>query len=208
MVIDCPYCQSRVDCREIGQHTDSDPRELPFRITLLECPGCKNGIIAGQSELPTEDGYDWDLPARLWPKPDRVVWSLPEIVRVSLEEAMRCLRGGAYTACAVMCGRALEGLCKDQGTQDPGLFAALKELRDKQIIDARLFEWAEALRKMRNIAAHATPEKVSAEDANDLLDFVHAICDYVYLLNRKFEDFMKRQKRPKEEDFPELTAAE
>lgn len=41
--------------------------------------------------------------------------------------------------------------------------------------------------------AHASDVKISKIDASDLLDFAIAICDYVYVLRNKFEDFMKRR---------------
>ena len=105
------------------------------------------------------------------------------------------MQGGAFTACAVMCGRALEGVCVDQKTTRKTLASGLKELLDKKVIDERLYAWGEALRQMRNLGAHASDEKVSREDANDLLDFVYAICEYVYTLNAKFQDFVARQKK-------------
>ena len=44
-----------------------------------------------------------------------------------------------------------------------------------------------------NIGAHATEDKISKEDAKDLLDFAQAICDYVFVLNAKFNRFMERK---------------
>jgi hypothetical protein len=56
----------------------------------------------------------------------------------------------------------------------------------------RLFEWGNALRKHRNLGAHATTERVSRDDARDLLDFSIAICEYVFVLNEKFQRFVER----------------
>ena len=41
--------------------------------------------------------------------------------------------------------------------------------------------------------AHATEDKISKEDAKDLLDFAQAICVYVFVLNAKFNRFMERK---------------
>jgi hypothetical protein len=70
----------------------------------------------------------------------------------------------------------------------------LKELLDQGVIDKRLFDWGDVLRKHRNIGAHATEEKIPKEDAKDLLEFVSAICEYVFILSDKFEKFMERSK--------------
>jgi len=45
------------------------------------------------------------------------------------------------------------------------------------------------------LGAHASDHKVAKEDARDLLDFSSAICEYVFVLNEKFERFKKRQAR-------------
>ncbi|MBN8550382.1 MAG: hypothetical protein J0M12_13800, partial [Deltaproteobacteria bacterium] len=70
------------------------------------------------------------------------------------------------------------------------------ELLDSGVIDARLFQWSQELQKQRNIAAHASEQKVSSEDAHDVMDFVIAICEYVFVLNKKFGDFMARRGKP------------
>lgn len=69
----------------------------------------------------------------------------------------------------------------------------LKELRDKGVIDARLYDWAEVLRQERNIGAHAVDEDISKANAEDVLDFTVAIYDYVYTLHDKYQKFMMRK---------------
>jgi hypothetical protein len=101
---------------------------------------------------------------------------------------------GAFLAAAAMAGRALEAICRHYATKDTYIGAGIKELRDKGIIDARLFEWGEELRDQRNMAAHATEAAFSAQDAEDIITFTYAIVDYVFLLTRKFEQFQKRKK--------------
>jgi hypothetical protein len=78
------------------------------------------------------------------------------------------------------------------------LGSGLKELKEKEVIDNRLFAWGLELQKHRNIAAHATDEKISRADAEYLLDFVIAICEYVFVLTEKFQEFMSR--KPGHED--------
>ncbi len=61
------------------------------------------------------------------------------------------------------------------------------------MIDGRLFEWASELQKSRNLSAHPSGEKVAKRDAEDLLDFTNAICEYVFVLTAKFDSFQKRR---------------
>ena len=189
MIVECHVCEARVDAKVIAQHRSQDPNDpVEFYAALLECPQCKTTLLGG--------GYiDLDeLPSRLWPFPEKYLSrEIPEIIRGSLEEARRCFKAGAHSACAVMAGRALEGLCRHFGTAKTYLGPGIKELHDREIIDARLFAWAQELQKARNLSAHASGQRVSKEDARDLLDFVEAIGDYVFVLTTKFDAYMARR---------------
>jgi hypothetical protein len=200
VIIECSYCEARVDGRLIAQHTDAyNPEEDPgeFLVSLLECPNCKNSLVAGQLSQYHDDKQYWDVPDRMWPSPQQYFsHSIPGIVRTSLEEANTCFKARAYSACAVMCGRSLEGICRHYGTKSQYLGGGLKELRERSIIDGRLLQWAEELQKSRNIGAHASEEKVLIHDARDLLDFTNAICEYIFVLSAKFDRFMQRKHRP------------
>lgn len=194
MIIECYKCESKVDAKKLADHHSYDPEDYPqsFYAALLECPICKNPLLGGMSYFDSQEESNLQ---RLWPKPETYVdWRIPEISRLSLIESKICFKAKAYSATAVMCGRALEGICKHHKTSAKTLAGGLKELKEKSIIDERLFLWSEELRKHRNIGAHAGTEKVSKEDALDLIDFVSAICDYVFVLNVRFDSFMSRRK--------------
>jgi hypothetical protein len=152
--------------------------------------------MIGGSQFIELDDNDWQFvsPLRLWPDPvENFHVSIPSLARSSLDEARKCFGAQAYSACAVMCGRAIEAICAEHETKSKNLAAGLKELKDRQIIDQRLFDWAEALQETRNIGAHAKGEHVSRQDAEDLLDFAIAICEYVFVLAQKYDAFKERQ---------------
>ena len=200
MIIECPYCESKVDGKFLADHESIDDIiDLPIKISFLECPVCKNAILAYQEfYLESPDETEWTPATRLWPAPERHIdSSVPELVRSSLEEAQKCYRAKANSACAVMCGKALEGICSEYKIKNKLLAGGLKELLKKKVIDERIYQWGEELRRHRNIGAHIKGEKISREDARYLLDFARAICDYVFVLTNKFENFMKRKEKSK-----------
>ena len=180
-----------VDAKVLADHSamdDDDPG--PFNAFLLECPQCRTTLLGGRYEI--ED--HGDPLSRLWPVPSRwLSHEIPEITRNSLEEARLCFQAHAYNACTVMAGRALEGVCRHFGAEKTNLGPGIKALREQGIIDARLGKWAEELQKARNLSAHASGEKVTKDDARDLLDFLEAICEYVFVLSAKFEQYMARR---------------
>jgi hypothetical protein len=190
MIIECHQCQAKVDAKVVAIHVCEDKDDpCPFQTSLLECPSCATTLVAGEYQ-------GMDDPMRLWPQPEKYVpHEIPEIINGSLEEALKCFRAGAYSASTVMAGRALEGICRHFGTEKTYLGPGILELREKGIIDARLAKWAEELQKARNLSAHASGERVSKEDAQDLLEFLNAIGEYIFVLTKKFEKYMARRAR-------------
>lgn len=196
MLINCSYCQSRVDASLIGENTEYDPEcdPGPTKIVLLKCPVCTNSLLGRTENYQIgPDDWEWSDPTRLWPEPENYLhYSIPADVRSSLEEAKKCFQAKAFSACAVMCGRAIEAMCIAHTTEKT-LQRGLLALRDSGIIDGRLFDWGDSLRQERNIGAHATGQKINAEDARDVLEFATAICEYVYVLSDRYDSYKKRK---------------
>lgn len=195
MVVECPYCEDNVEAQEVGSHDEASRNgTAPTRFTMLVCSGCKNALLAGQELLGSENGEEWTAPERLWPRPRRSFdFVVPTSVRASLNEADRCLSAHAYLACAAMAGRALDGICRNFKGEREYVAPGLKELFKRKIIDERLFQWSELLNERREIAAHGTEGTISRDDAEDLLDLVSAVCEYVFVVSKKFERFLQRQ---------------
>jgi len=175
VIVECYRCEAAVDGKVIAKHQshgDDDPDA--FDACLMACPSCGTTLIGGKYVF--EEGPL----TRLWPKPQKYLsQDIPEIVRQSLAEAQTCFKAGAFSACTVMAGRALEGIIRHFGSEKSYLGPGIKELHAKGVIDARLAAWAGALQKARNLSAHASGDKVSRQDAQDLLDFLSTICEVV-----------------------------
>ena len=77
----------------------------------------------------------------------------------------------------------------------------IKQLREKDYIDSRLFDWSQHLHAFRNLAAHPDSDAdITRQDAEDLQAFVYAITEYIYDLADRYEEFKERQaerKRPR-----------
>jgi len=93
-----------------------------------------------------------------------------------------------------MVRKVLEGICSEHGVKTKSLKEGLKKLLDQEIIDKKIYEWGDELRKSGNLAAHTTDKDISKEDAEDLLTFANAICDYVFILSNRFHNFMRRRR--------------
>jgi hypothetical protein len=72
------------------------------------------------------------------------------------------------------------------------LGSGISQLKERGIIDDRLFKWSEELQGFRNLAAHPEDISISREDASDLQSFVYAIVEYIYDLADKYDEFKAR----------------
>jgi len=200
MIIECSECGAKVDGKVIGQYDWMPDWSDPIKIVLLSCPICKTGLVGlSQGEFIFEENEcTWTNLRRIWPDPSKNIdFTIPLIVRNSLDEAKKCIKAKAFSACAVMCGRAVEGICMEYKTKSKTLHNGLKELLDKGVIDKRLYNWSNELRKERNLGAHASGKETKKDDARDLLDFANAICEYVFVLTNKYEQYCERKKKTK-----------
>jgi Domain of unknown function (DUF4145) len=211
-IVDCPYCKAKVGATEEARAqqsgVDNDIGE-PFGVRLYigQCPSCET-LLVGRSDQIHFQGFDaneneWSDVVRVYPKPSKVFSSfqIPRTVRTSLDEADRSLQSGANLASCVMFGRALEAVCRDKllskEERKTGkkimLASGIKQLRDKHVIDARLFGWSQELHAFRNVAAHPDEDvNISREDAEDLQVFAYAIVEYIYDLAERYEEFKHR----------------
>jgi hypothetical protein len=92
-----------------------------------------------------------------------------------------------------MCRKTLEGICSAHGVQERTLKGSIAKLREKGVIERSLFEWADALRDSGNEAAHDVAVTVSGQDVGDLVEFTHALIEYVFTFQERFEAFRQRR---------------
>jgi Domain of unknown function (DUF4145) len=167
--IDCPHCSERVEASLLRPWLD---HQYEYRLGFVWCGRCENLLIAYQDFLGPigkSGAEEYSEAQRVWPSPE-VTLSLriPDVIRLSLVEARKCLSCGTHTASVAMTGRGIEGLCHHFKTKRKDLFEGLKELLDREIIDKRLYGWADALRRHRNLAAHASSASFSRGCARHL----------------------------------------
>jgi hypothetical protein len=148
-------------------------------------------VQVGQ-DFPADD--EWDEPIRLYPPPEMgASQAIPNALRLAYDEARSCFRAKAYSATAIMCRKTLEGIADEHGITTRNLATALKAMKDNGIIENRLYDWADTLRISGNEAAHGVNSQVSYQDAKDILEFTHALLEYVFTFQERFVEFKKRR---------------
>jgi hypothetical protein len=221
-IIDCPWCKAKVAAIESGRakqtgRNDEDGEPYGVLLVVGECPSC-HSLLAGESHQVDFAGWDagddkWSDIVRIHPKPPKTFLSyrIPRSVRDSIDEADKSLQANANIAACAMLGRALEAVCRDLLEQPATPVAAgspkppprrplmlgegIRQLKDKGLIDDRLFDWSQQLHAFRNAAAHPTDDSISREDAEDLQSFVYAIIEYIYDLTDRYAEFKERMEK-------------
>lgn len=194
VTLDCPRCNAVVGATVLGSyaHVQKGP-DVPIRYLFARCPSCDSPMVAAQENYGDWDNdLHFDEPRRVLPARSRVGLSVPMAVAGAYDEASRCYGAQAYTATAIMCRKALEALVQEHKVTG-NLAMALKKMRDQGLIEARLFEWADALRLAGNDAAHDVTGAIPRDDAKDTLDFGGALIEYVFTFRDRFDDFKRRR---------------
>lgn len=162
------------------------------RATSLICRHCKQGVIVIEEEWVGESprkkqkaggvvsfrGIHW------WPLPQAHLSSdVPSDIANVFAEAVTALSANCPRASAVMSRRTLEAITVDKGETKGSLAERLNNLGTKGILHPTLSEWAKEVRLVGNSGAHFDPiEKVSIEDARQLVNFIRELLKYLYEL--------------------------
>jgi Domain of unknown function (DUF4145) len=172
MLVECADCEKPVIGAPKGFLITHEPVEggPTQRWTLLACEKSHPILVMQTDDPDNEYIEEWDDPWRVYPPQDRPLSTeIPAQLRQLHQEARTCLRAKAYTAAAVMSGRTLEATCILSGVKGRTLQESLAKMRDKDLIDGRLWDWAQTLRTVRNAAAHYSDESISRQDAEDAI---------------------------------------
>ena len=196
MICECDNCHAFVECIEHGSYIQFFGGFAPSaRFSLLSCSKCSNPLLVHQVNIGNmAEGDIWDTPHRLHPNhSQRSTSNAPAAIQATFKESLACYRSKAYTATAIMCRKTLELACAEHDVKEKNLTKSLKLLRDKGVIDERLYQWSDALRLVGNEAAHGQAEAFKQADALDIVEFTNAILDYLFSFRERFENFRRRR---------------
>ncbi len=203
----CPNCNievaSRVICRGHGgfsssavnpiDEVDAEYHGDTYFVSL--CRRCSTPFLVRQSLYGVPGEFETVTnEVVLYPNASRLpADGLPDPTRRAYEQALRCYSAASYEACALMCRRCLEALCKSFSVVGKSLNMKIDALYAADIIDKRLTQWAHGVRAIGNEAAHDTDAELSKDDARDAIDFTEALLMYVFALNARFAEFQRRR---------------
>lgn len=178
--------------------------------SLAVCQSCRQALLLLSGEV-GPDADPEDLPARpapvLWPTVGRdLADGVPALVMAELVDARACVRTGSTAAAALHVRRVLEAICADHGITGRTLYHALGRLRRDQVIDGWMAGLVEELREFGNMGVHLG-DKLTKEEAADLVTLAEALVEYIYVLKTKFARIKGRRPGRETADVAQETTA-
>lgn len=119
-----------------------------------------------------------------------------EIQRFWLQ-AVSSLQNENWDAAALMARSALQVALRDKGAFGKNLKQEIDNLAKKGILPPIMKDWSNEVRLLGNISAHPQPgeEETSPEDANDIVEFLNFLLNYLYDLPKQINDYRKRKEK-------------
>jgi hypothetical protein len=193
----CKDCDCHREFISLKTHVVLAEESLPIEYTFSYCAKCEMPAIFIREDYGV--GFAVDDYYLYFPliNDDRILkFDLPDLVEESYEHAVKCEVAKLWVPTVVMVGRALEAVCRDIIPDVDSIFEGLKEMHSKGLISEELLDWANELRYLRNVGAHAIEEQVIEQDAKEALDFLQAILEIIYHLRPKFKAMKERRVNP------------
>lgn len=212
VVFDCPICGFAVETQEVARYNGSSEVEFapvvidPSDVTTIDdlfvlrsCPKCKSPFLhrykyynhweVGSFLRDTEQLYPIDKEAVI------SLGTIPTKVKGAFEKAKKCHSTRMYEPAVIMARKCLEAVCGDLGASGRNLADRIDWLLKNEKIDKKLHNWATQLRLVGNDAAHDLEMTISRKDSEDSLSFLNAMLLYIFTLDRKFNEFVKRREK-------------
>jgi Domain of unknown function (DUF4145) len=164
---DCPWCG--VKDVAMQQHHEFSASSTIGRTRVykpLSCPRCGK-VTTLEVTQAGQDGIIEVIPST----PSLDVDHLPPDVREYYQNARRVLDAGVVSSSAVELRRTLEAAASQYGITDGPLVRRIKALIDAGLITTQFGGAMDYIRKLGNIGAHASDEKLDEDDVRRAFRF-------------------------------------
>lgn len=187
----CPQCRRLVVQKVLFSYVNHevDPG-IPTEYTLTECSRCREpGLFMREDEglgfLPKTEHHLWRGESR------KHAAILPSEVARHYQVALNYEKECKWDIVVLEVGRTLEAIVKHFLPEVRNLADGLRRLDETKIITADLYEWANELRVLRNLSAHASCKSFTEWEATTAFDFLDAIVETVFWTRSQFEQFRR-----------------
>ena len=180
-------------------------------VAYCRCDNCSAPNIAITESVRDDYGTAYQAPQYM-ENPHRVIYTwlpseprgkeykdVPNLIASPASEAYACYSINSYRACILMARSVIEAICKDKNIKTGNLAQKIEQLAKVASMPTIVTEQANEIRYFGNEMAHGDfTQPVSEEDANDVLDLMDIIIDYVYQQPEQLAALKKRRELRKQ----------
>lgn len=184
----CPNCAvANPVLDQVWRSGNRLPRATPgptYRWALYRCTSCGELVIARGSP---NDNAEISFVTKIVPEPRAAHADLPLPARSFLQQAYDTLH--APDAAAVMAGSAVDAMLKHLGYVDGTLYIRIDKAVQDHKLTKEMGDWAHEVRLGSNRPRHADRDKphVSAEEAEQSVDFAEALGNFLFVLSSRVQ---------------------
>jgi len=158
---------------------------------VMLCVGCKKHILGAveTENHATDCKYLEHFP--LGTPNDDVASEIPDELRPSFQEAIRCCWVRSFQASVLMCRRCLQVSCDREKAQGKDLFSQIDNLASAGRITETLRKMAHRIRLLGKRGAHGDYSDIDStitdKDAIEAIEFMQHYLEHVYVLPAKLD---------------------
>lgn len=177
-----PHCQiakpllTEVFNLETEDHSGNDQRKWG----IYRCSSC-GGLITAYAFEFNEFAIDW------FPKSNTLDDDIPERPRIYLLQALESLH--APSGSIMLSASSVDSMLKIKGYTEGNLYSRIDKAAKDHLTTNEMASWAHQVRLDANNQRHAdeTDSLPTVQDAQRVIDFVMAFCQYLFVLPAKVQ---------------------
>lgn len=196
--IECAFCGERGNFSTEHHAEKKKPNSRKvLNFDTLKCGNCAGYVLVLWSAMEYAGSHSLHS-YRVVPYPLKITgapqhWP-PEIQRFWLQ-AQKSLEIENWDAAAVMARSAMQVALREHKAQGSNLKGEIDDLASKGILPPLMKDWSHEVRELANDSAHPKPGQppTSSEDANDMVEFLDFMLEYLYNLPKQIQDYRARK---------------
>jgi len=190
----CPHCSvNNPNLIKSGEcntkaHDGNNLRYWHF----YRCAQC-GGIVTASARQPKQPIVD------LFPEPKIVQKEIPSPAKAYLEQALETIY--APSGSIMLSASSVDAMLKNKGYSEKSLYTRINQAATDHLITKGMAEWAHRVRLDANGQRHAdqNTELPTTEDAQQTLDFVNALGQFLFVLPAKVQRGLNETEDSEEE---------
>ena len=202
-IVECYHCGNKTYMDIVGKYTKDIPHygyteEIGEYITeeeeiewqMLQCPVCEKITLLRTywCSLHEEELIE----NILYPRFDYKKREVPEKINTAFIAALKS-RHVDLSICLLSLRRTLEMICKDKGVEKGTLGKKLNKMVEMGIIPSVLDSASYIVKQLGNEAAHADDVIHTETDANNAIEFIEQIINYIYVLPARIKKIQSKE---------------